>query len=107
MGCMRAIVIAVSSLALPGSGVSANSADRIGVRFNGEIAGTPRIAGCISASMAETVHLVLKANGNVIQGESTQRDLGRDKTIECLVFRDNVRTAREMGTLYGFWRRVN
>jgi type VI secretion system secreted protein Hcp len=48
--------------------------------------------------MAETVHLVLKANGNVIQGESTQRDLGRDKTIECLVFRDNVRTARELGS---------
>ena len=57
--------------------------------------------------MAETVHLVLKANGNVIQGESTQRDLGRDKTIECLVFRDNVRTAREMGTRAAVGRRVH
>ena len=57
--------------------------------------------------MAETVHLVLKANGNVIQGESTQRDLGRDKTIECLVFRDTVRTAREMGTRTAVGRRVH
>lgn len=57
--------------------------------------------------MAETVHLVLKANGNVIQGESTQRDLGRDKTIECLVFRDNVRTAREIGNRAAVGRRVH
>ena len=57
--------------------------------------------------MAETVHLVLKANGNVIPGESTQHDLGRDKTIECLVFRDNVRTARELGRRAAVGRRVD
>jgi type VI secretion system secreted protein Hcp len=57
--------------------------------------------------MAETVHLSLKANGNAIQGESTQHDLGRDKTIECLVFRDNVRTAREMGNRAAVGRRVH
>ena len=62
---------------------------------------------CILAIMAETVHLVLKANGNIIQGESTQHDLSRDKTIECLVFRDNVRTARELGSRAAVGRRVH
>mgnify|MGYP003592668926 FL=1 len=57
--------------------------------------------------MAETVHLSLKANGNAIQGESTQHDLGREKTIECLVFRDNVRTARELGSRAAVGRRVH
>lgn len=57
--------------------------------------------------MAETVHLILKSNGNLIQGESTQVDLGRDKTIECLVFRDNVRTARELGSRAAVGRRVH
>jgi type VI secretion system secreted protein Hcp len=57
--------------------------------------------------MAETVHLTLKANGNLIQGESTQVDLNRDKTIECLVFRDNVRTARELGSRAAVGRRVH
>ena len=57
--------------------------------------------------MAETVHLVLKSNGNLIQGESTQHDLNRDKTIECLVFRDNVRTARELGSRAAVGRRVH
>jgi hypothetical protein len=28
--------------------------------------------------MAETIHLTLKSNGNLIEGESTQHDLGRD-----------------------------
>ena len=40
--------------------------------------------------MAETIHLTLKANGNVIAGESSQHDLGREKTIECLEFKDRV-----------------
>ena len=62
---------------------------------------------CILAIMAETVHLVLKANGNIIQGESTQHDLSRDKTIECLVFRDSVRTARELGSRAAVGRRVH
>jgi len=62
---------------------------------------------CILAIMAETVHLVLKANGNIIQGESTQHDRGRDKTIECLVFRDSVRTARELGSRAAVGRRVH
>lgn len=57
--------------------------------------------------MAETVHLELKANGNPIQGESTQHDLGRESSIECLVFRDSVRTARELGSRAAVGRRVH
>jgi type VI secretion system secreted protein Hcp len=36
--------------------------------------------------MAETVHLFLKANGQDIQGESTQTSLGRANSIECLFY---------------------
>jgi type VI secretion system secreted protein Hcp len=57
--------------------------------------------------MAETIHLTLKSNGNQIDGESTQHDLGRDKTIECLEFKDRVRTARELGTRAPVGRRVH
>jgi type VI secretion system secreted protein Hcp len=57
--------------------------------------------------MAETVHLTLSANSNPIQGESTQHDLGREGTIECLVFRDSVRTARELGNRAAVGRRVH
>ena len=48
--------------------------------------------------MAETVHLYLKANGNDIQGESTQTSLGRENSIECLFFHAEVMTAREKGS---------
>lgn len=57
--------------------------------------------------MAETVHLILKANGTSIEGESTQMDLGRDKTIECLEFSDKTRTAREAGSRMAVGRRVH
>jgi len=57
--------------------------------------------------MAETVHLTLKANGQDITGESTQHDHGRKDSIECLVFKDNVRTAREMGSRAAVGRRVH
>jgi type VI secretion system secreted protein Hcp len=57
--------------------------------------------------MAETVHLKLKANDQDIQGESTQTDLGRENTIECLSFKDNVRTARELGSRAAVGRRVH
>ena len=57
--------------------------------------------------MAETVHLVLKANGQEIKGESTQHDLGREGTIECLQFKDSVRTARELGSRAAVGRRVH
>lgn len=57
--------------------------------------------------MAETVHLYLKANGQDIQGESSQLDLGRENSIECLVFKDNVRTARELGSRAAVGRRVH
>lgn len=57
--------------------------------------------------MAETVHLKLKANGSDIQGESTQTDLERADTIECLMFKDNVRTARELGSRAAVGRRVH
>ncbi len=57
--------------------------------------------------MAETVHLHLKSNGQAIEGESTQTDLGREKSIECLMFKDNVRTARELGSRAAVGRRVH
>lgn len=57
--------------------------------------------------MAETVHLYLKANGVDIQGESTQFSLGREGSIECLQFKDNVRTARELGSRAAVGRRVH
>jgi type VI secretion system secreted protein Hcp len=59
------------------------------------------------AGMAETVHLKLKANGADIQGESTQKDLDRENSIECLSFKDNVRTARELGSRAAVGRRVH
>jgi len=58
-------------------------------------------------AMAETVHLYLKANGQDIQGESTQLDLGRENSIECLSFKDSVRTARERGSRAAVGRRVH
>lgn len=57
--------------------------------------------------MAETVHLKLKANGQEIKGESTQHDLERKETIECLQFKDSVRTAREQSTRHAVGRRVH
>jgi type VI secretion system secreted protein Hcp len=45
--------------------------------------------------MAETVHLFLKANGQDIQGESTQTSLGRENSIECVYFESGTVTARE------------
>jgi len=48
--------------------------------------------------MAETVHLFMKANGNAVEGDSTQTSLGRENSIECLSFSDAVRTAREKGS---------
>lgn len=45
--------------------------------------------------MAMTVHLALKANGEDIAGDSTISSLEREDTIECLSFRDSVKTARE------------
>ena len=56
--------------------------------------------------MAETVHLYLKANGEDIQGESTQTSLGREDSIECLYFEDSVRTAREKGSGMATGRRT-
>ena len=40
--------------------------------------------------MAETVHLTLKLNGNVVQGDSTQTSLGRENTIECLSYEESA-----------------
>ena len=56
--------------------------------------------------MAETVHLFLKSNGQDIQGESEQLSLGRENSIECLSFRDSVRTAREAGSGMASGRRT-
>lgn len=56
--------------------------------------------------MAETVHLFLKSNGADIKGDSTQTSLGREGSIECLYFEDNVRTAREKGSGMATGRRT-
>ncbi|MGF1468702.1 MAG: type VI secretion system tube protein TssD [Sandaracinaceae bacterium] len=56
--------------------------------------------------MAETVHLYLRANGEEIQGESSQTSLGRANSIECIFYRDSVRTAREVGSGLATGRRA-
>ena len=48
--------------------------------------------------MAETVHLYLKASGSDIQGNSTQVSLGRENSIECVYYEQEVMTAREAGS---------
>jgi type VI secretion system secreted protein Hcp len=48
--------------------------------------------------MSETVHLYLNANGNAIQGESTQASMERADSIECVSFEHSVSTAREAGS---------
>lgn len=45
--------------------------------------------------MAETIHLYLKSNGQVILGESTQHSLQRRDSIECLHLTHEVSTPRE------------
>jgi len=57
--------------------------------------------------MAESIHLFLKSNGQDIQGESTQVSNGRENTIECVEFKDSVRTAREHGSRAAVGRRVH
>ena len=49
--------------------------------------------------MAETVQLILKANGNDIKGEPTQKGGGRNPdAIECLQWEYIVETKREAGS---------
>jgi type VI secretion system secreted protein Hcp len=48
--------------------------------------------------MAETVHLFLKVNGSDIAGESTQTSLGRENSIECLLWEQAILSARDMTT---------
>jgi type VI secretion system secreted protein Hcp len=43
--------------------------------------------------MAQSVHLTLEANGTKIDGDSTIESNDRADTIECLFFKDSVRTA--------------
>lgn len=57
--------------------------------------------------MAESTHLFLKSNGQDIQGESTQTSNGRENSIECVEFKDGVRTAREHGSRAAVGRRVH
>ena len=57
--------------------------------------------------MAETVHLNLEANGEKIDGDSSQTSLGRENTIECVYYEDSVRTAREAGSGMASGRRVH
>ncbi|HEY8212376.1 MAG TPA: type VI secretion system tube protein TssD [Myxococcaceae bacterium] len=48
--------------------------------------------------MAQTVHLYLKANGEDVQGESTQVSEGRENSIECTYFEAETVTTREVQT---------
>lgn len=50
------------------------------------IAALAAIASITQSRAAETVHLYLRANGERIEGESTQTSLGREGSIECLAF---------------------
>jgi type VI secretion system secreted protein Hcp len=44
------------------------------------------LAPALPAHAAESVHLYLTMNGQTIPGESTQKSLGRDGSIECLYY---------------------
>ncbi len=55
--------------------------------------------------MAETVHLLLKINGAQVQGDSGQRSVGRDGSIECLSFEHGVVSPREAGSGIAVGRR--
>jgi len=46
--------------------------------------------------MAQTTHLFLKANGEDIQGESSQTSEGRENSIECTYFEAETNTSREV-----------
>lgn len=48
--------------------------------------------------MAETVHLYLKANGQEIQGESTNTSLGRENSIQCYQYDQAGATTRSAGS---------
>lgn len=50
---------------------------------------------------AEAVHLTLKLDGIVIPGDSTVASLGRDGTIECVLFRTGLRTANATSPILG------
>src|SRR5262245_10367210 len=50
------------------------------------------------SAMAQTIHLFLKANGEDIQGESTQISEGRESSIECTFFESETNTSREVQT---------
>lgn len=60
------------------------------VGTNAVLAATP-----LPALAAETVHLYLVANGQPIKGDSTQKSMGRQDSIECLYYDQKVSTVRE------------
>jgi type VI secretion system secreted protein Hcp len=51
------------------------------------------LVSAVPAQAADTVHLTLTLDGEIILGESTLVGLGREKTIECMLFRSGFRTA--------------
>ena len=63
------------------------------VGTNAALAVTP-----LPALAAETVHLYLLANGQPIKGESTQKTLGRQDSIECVYYDQKVSMARDAAT---------
>ncbi len=46
----------------------------------------------------DTVHLFLKTNGTMIEGEGSQTSLGRKGSIECASYRASVAAARDAGS---------
>jgi type VI secretion system secreted protein Hcp len=56
--------------------------------------------------MAESVALFLKSNGKDVQGENTQKSLGRDGSIECVYVEHECATAREASSGTATGRRV-
>lgn len=59
----------------------------------------------LNGECAETVHLYLTANGQPIKGDSTQKSLGRQDSIECVYYEQAMATAREAGAAMTTGRR--
>ncbi|MEM9081482.1 MAG: type VI secretion system tube protein TssD [Verrucomicrobiota bacterium] len=56
------------------------------------------LATTFTTSAAETVHLFLTANGNDIEGESTQVSLGRANSIEAFAFQSEFFSPTDAGS---------
>jgi type VI secretion system secreted protein Hcp len=59
----------------------------------------PAIRRPEEVTMAETVHLFLKANGVNIEGDTAQTGVGRANSIECVFYEQGITTTREAGVM--------